>query len=112
MRLGPSALVLALLLPGCSYAFVQPYHEPATATSEVHCTSAHTSPLVDTTITVLATAATVYLVARPADAMPADAPGSAGAAGLTSLVALGYGTSAIYGFWHVSTCRAEKQRAE
>ena len=112
----PVALVLlagfATLANACSYAFVDRYHEPPMATVDIRCTSSYTLPIVDTVLTAIATAATVYLATQPADDMPADAPGSAGAAGFTSLFALGTGTSAIYGAWNVHTCRFEKQRAE
>ena len=112
MRPLASLLAFVTLAGGCSFAYVDRYHEPRTATSDLHCTSSYRWPVVDTVLTALATAAVVYASTRPADPEPADSPGSAGAAGFGSLAAVGYGTSAIYGYWHVSTCRAEKQRVE
>lgn len=87
-------LASALLLSGCSFAFVQgPPAQPAAA-APVTCTRSPVAPIVDTAIAVASAIGLVYFVTE------GDRLGS----GIEAALAVGFGASAITGWRRLARC--------
>jgi type IV secretory pathway VirB10-like protein len=84
---------------GCSFAFVDRYHEPAHPGDAVHCTSSHKLALIDGAVAVAMYAASIYLSRNPDPDYPLYVGSVAGGVGV------GFGVSALYGVYNVHKCR-------
>jgi hypothetical protein len=84
---------------GCSFAFVNRYHEPAHPGDPIHCTSSHKLALIDGAVAVAMYAASIFLSRYPDPDYPLYSGSIAGGVGV------GFGVSALYGVYNVHKCR-------
>jgi hypothetical protein len=96
-------VVVLLLLPGCSWIFVDRLPENHGSRREYDCTTNRTAPVVDTILTATNLGSSLYVAGQD------NVKNKEAAVTLGLAVAVAWASSAVYGYRATSECREAKE---